>query len=333
MRHTQPPPAAVSLSQRLCWVEDSHTLPPFLNNCGTLIHPPATEIWSTLYTVSVKETDFSLGNQNPSTIPTWAGTPAGRWAPQCLWANSVAVGSGTLIIMPSCGKASQRPQLIHVNIEKHLTEVGSNCFPNKWGPGAALLWKWICRVSFQAEDSTVKVPSSKTGRLSAKSSLIPGGHPGDSQVNTDFVFKCESFPKRLAKSDSNQGVGREDRAPKWALWTQSPCPMHLCIPTVSSAADAQKMRPRSRDWSRERWWWSTSELGWSEWRQIPSCPQWEETKKQWLVQKHQKITVKAQTEEKMGKTYTKGVKSKSQTEDAMLKTWGIWVRTNYNIVI
>lgn len=126
--------------------------------------------------------------------------------------------------MPSCGKASQRPPLIHVNIEKHLTEVGSHCFPNKWGPGAALLWKWTCRVSFQAEDSTGKVPSSKTGRLPSKSSLIIGGHPGDSQVNTDFVFKCESFPKGLAKSDSNQGVGREDRAPKWALWRQSPCP-------------------------------------------------------------------------------------------------------------
>lgn len=34
-----------------------------------------------------------------------------------------------------------------------------------------------------------------------------------------------------------------------------------------------------------------------------------------------------------GKTYNKGVKSKSQTEGAMLKTWGTWVSTKYNTVI
>lgn len=43
--------------------------PPFMNNCGALIRPAATETWLTAYTVSVKGSDFSPGNQNPQQSP------------------------------------------------------------------------------------------------------------------------------------------------------------------------------------------------------------------------------------------------------------------------
>lgn len=48
----------------------------------------------------------------------------------------------------------------------------------------------------------------------------------------------------------------------------------------------------------------------------------------------QQKTVNAETEEKMRKTYTKGVKSKRKTEDIiMLKTWRTGVSRKHNTVI
>lgn len=98
--------------------------PPFMKNRGALVHPLATEIWSTPYSVSVRESDLvqvikthnspRLARMGAFSAPV--GVPAGSCGPWCPQADSAAMGSGTLVIMPTCGKAAQRPQLINMEI-------------------------------------------------------------------------------------------------------------------------------------------------------------------------------------------------------------------------
>lgn len=187
----------------ICWrypAEEKTVIFSFTKELWGTYHPLATEIWSTLLLFLSKKRTQRPGNQISSIIPnlaglgafsTLVGTPAGRCDPWCLQATCVAMGTGTLTTMPSCGKVSQRPQLINMKIKMHLTEVVNNYFLEKWGQGSLAM-----KMDLQSQFPGRRYPSERASEwdrlISTKPSPISGGNTV-THKETLWNFVCSNL--------------------------------------------------------------------------------------------------------------------------------------------
>lgn len=174
--------------------------PPLLKNCGALTTHWQLKYGQLYYCFCPKKGLQRPGNQISSIIPnlaglgafsTLVGTLAGRCDPWCLQATCVAMGSGTLTTIPSCGKVSQRPQLINMKIKMHLTEVVNNYFLEKWGRGSLAM-----KMDLQSQFPGRRYPSERASEwdrlISTKPSPISGGNTV-THKETLWNFVCSNL--------------------------------------------------------------------------------------------------------------------------------------------
>lgn len=242
---------------------------------------------------------------NPGRASSWQ-----VWSRMPTRLISVATRSGTLIIMPRSGEASQRSQFINTEMKKHLTQVVSYCCLVKRGPGLALLRQWICSgEGGHAGDTTVEVPewdrltSTKFHYYQGKCRFLTKKH---------YVILCvHSWV--ISKASIRELLASErwaNRTPKWEL---------AAVETVSPAS----LHPQclGHSWGPR----NTAVIG-----VVADTPFFPREARKW---KARAGPMNTQIEETTGKTCTREVKSESKTEDRMLKNWGRCVSRKYNFVI